>query len=567
MLFGLHNHSTSALSGSEFQAGRIMDDSIFFNSSSISAGNVQTFLNSKVPVCNTYHPSSNPSYQPPFTCLKDYSQVTPSKPAEVGLCNQYNGGGLQSAASIIYDVGVACGVNPRVLIVLLEKEQSLITDDWPWSIQYRSATGYGCPDTAPCDAEYYGFFNQVYSAARQFKRYQKDANLFSYRANRDNYIQYNPNAGCGGTNVFIQNQATAGLYNYTPYQPNASALTNLYGSGDSCGAYGNRNFWRLFNDWFGSVNGPPYFWTVDSQEAYSDSGRTQPFTSIITSAPGGKIYIRIKARNQGFLAWDQATTNIGASVPQDRLSQFYDSSWITQRRPAKLLETTVAPGQVGTFEFVLTAPMTTGSYKEYFNPVVEGQTWLNDIGLYYEINVVTPTQPITSINAQLLSGAEIHTNEYILSQDTQSHLVLQPDGNLVLYTNFNNLVWTSGTPSTLPGKLVMQPDGNLVLYNQSGLATWHSNTYGNPGSRLVLQTDGNLVIYTLTNVPIWATGKTHNPDHLAYVNTTLYTQELLPNQRLETADRNHKLVLQPDGNLVLYNGLGQPLWHTNTFGR
>jgi hypothetical protein len=72
----------------------------------------------------------------------------------------------------------------------------------------------------------------------------------------NNYIQYNPNASCGGSNVYIQNQATAGLYNYTPYQPNASAINNLYGSGDSCGAYGNRNFWRMYNDWFGSTQIP-----------------------------------------------------------------------------------------------------------------------------------------------------------------------------------------------------------------------------------------------------------------------------------------------------------------------
>ncbi len=81
----------------------------------------------------------------------------------------------------------------------------------------------------------------------------RDAPLFRYRAFRDNYIQYNPNAGCGGTNVYIQNQATAGLYSYTPYQPNPSALANLNGGGDSCGAYGNRNFWVLFNNWFGST--------------------------------------------------------------------------------------------------------------------------------------------------------------------------------------------------------------------------------------------------------------------------------------------------------------------------
>jgi hypothetical protein len=50
----------------------------------------------------------------------------------------------------------------------------------------------------------------------------------------------------------IKNKATARLYVYTPYTPNKAALTNLYGLGDSCSTYGNRNFWRIFNDWFGS---------------------------------------------------------------------------------------------------------------------------------------------------------------------------------------------------------------------------------------------------------------------------------------------------------------------------
>jgi hypothetical protein len=152
-------------------------------------------------------------------------------------------------------VGQACNVNPKALIVTLEKEQSLVDDDWPWPIQYRSAMGYGCPDTAACDSDYYGFFNQVYNAARQFKRYGRDANLFNYRANTTSFVGYNPQASCGGSNVFIQNAATAALYNYTPYQPNAAALNNMYGSGDSCSAYGNRNFWRMYNDWFGTTFG------------------------------------------------------------------------------------------------------------------------------------------------------------------------------------------------------------------------------------------------------------------------------------------------------------------------
>lgn len=250
-----------ALSGSDFQAGKIIDDSVFYNGNAMSAGEIQNFLNAKVPTCDTNGTQMRGSVTravygasvgnpPPYICLKNYTENTPTKSADSYCSGTYNGGS-KSAAQIIRDVGAACGVSQKSLIVLLQKEQSLITDDWPWNIQYRSATGYGCPDTAACDSTYYGFFNQVYNAARQFKRYSIQPQLFNYRGGQTSYIQYNPNAGCGGTNVYIHNAATAALYNYTPYQPNASALNNLYGSGDSCGAYGNRNFWRMHNDWFG----------------------------------------------------------------------------------------------------------------------------------------------------------------------------------------------------------------------------------------------------------------------------------------------------------------------------
>lgn len=252
-----------ALTGTDFNPASIIDDGVFFNPGDFNVGSVQTFLNNKVPLCDTNGTQpyagttraiygTSKGYPPPYICLKDYTQDTQTQPSENGLCNQYTGG-TKTAAQIIYDVSIACGINPKAIIVLLEKEQALIGDDWPWSIQYRSATGYGCPDTTACDSTYYGFFNQVYMAARQFKKYARDESMYRYRNYRDNYIQYNPNATCGGTSIFILNQATAGLYNYTPYQPNNAALSSLYGIGDSCSAYGNRNFWRLFNDWFGTT--------------------------------------------------------------------------------------------------------------------------------------------------------------------------------------------------------------------------------------------------------------------------------------------------------------------------
>ena len=53
--------------------------------------------------------------------------------------------------------------------------------------------------------------------------------------------------------MLISNQATASLYNYTPYQPNAASLAAGYGHGRRCSSYGNRNFWIYFTDWFGST--------------------------------------------------------------------------------------------------------------------------------------------------------------------------------------------------------------------------------------------------------------------------------------------------------------------------
>jgi hypothetical protein len=236
----------SAADARNFNPGNIISDGLFYDGASMSAGEVQSFLNSAVPTCRSG-----------YTCLKDYRQATPTRAAVSGRCAAYIGAANESAAQIIAKVGQACGFSQKAMIVLLEKEQGIITDDWPSARQYRSATGYGCPDTADCDSTYYGFFNQVYAAALQFKNYQANPTRWNHVPGRVNTVRFNPNAACGSSQVYIQNAATAGLYNYTPYQPNASALANLYGTGDGCGAYGNRNFWRMYSDWFGSPTDVP----------------------------------------------------------------------------------------------------------------------------------------------------------------------------------------------------------------------------------------------------------------------------------------------------------------------
>lgn len=233
--------SARAADASDWDPGQIISDSVFYNSNALNAGQIQDFLNARVSTCRA---TSVP-------CLKDYAQSTDNRPADK-YCNGYQGKSRETAAQILDNVARSCGISQKALIVLLEKEQGLVTSSNPSTWSYTAATGQGCPDTAACDESTAGFFYQVYYAARQFEIYRLNPSWWGYQAGRWNNILYNPNSGCGTQRVFIQNQATAGLYIYTPYVPNQAALNNLYGTGDSCSAYGNRNFWRLFTDWFGN---------------------------------------------------------------------------------------------------------------------------------------------------------------------------------------------------------------------------------------------------------------------------------------------------------------------------
>jgi hypothetical protein len=268
--------------GPDFQAGNIIADSLFFDGSAMNADQIQAFLNSRVPSCDTNGTQTSEygggtraqygiarGYAPPYICLKNYIE-NPNT-----LANNLGGtapAGGWSAAQIIANASVTYGVSPKVLLDMIQKESGLVTDTWPFPSQYRTATGYGCPDSAPCDAQYYGFFNQVTNAARQLRSYANNPQNYRYKAGQTNSILYSPAAGCGAGNVFIRNQATADLYNYTPYQPNAAALNNLYGNGDACSSYGNRNFWRNYSDWFGSTSGSDLARSVNNATVYLLSG-------------------------------------------------------------------------------------------------------------------------------------------------------------------------------------------------------------------------------------------------------------------------------------------------------
>jgi len=271
--FRHESKNASAASVADFNPGRIIDDAVFTDSTSMNASQIQAFLEAKVPVCDTNGTNgSTPTsrrdyirskgYDLPIICLRNY---------------QENG---KSAAQIIYDISQQYGINPQVLLVLLEKEQGLVSDDWPGPWQYKTATGYGCPDNTPgvCSNQYYGFTNQLKWSATMFRAIMNASPTWRTPYVVGNQIiYYNPgpydNANnryygrfgnrpdieyCGASEVNIENRATQALYNYTPYQPNGATLKWKLENGPAvssgypgCGAFGNINFFTLFTGWFG----------------------------------------------------------------------------------------------------------------------------------------------------------------------------------------------------------------------------------------------------------------------------------------------------------------------------
>ncbi|CAF1278802.1 unnamed protein product [Rotaria sordida] len=111
----------------------------------------------------------------------------------------------------------------------------------------------------------------------------------------------------------------------------------------------------------------------------------------------------------------------------------------------------------------------------------------------------------------LQSGQQLEQDEALTSPKGAYRLVLQPDGNLVLYASDNtvpvNALWTSGSFRRGPHRFVVQADGNLVIYDGNNQASWASNTRRQNANRgrLALQDDGNLVFYDNNNQQIWAT--------------------------------------------------------------
>ena len=303
----------AAVSSAGFDPGNIISDENFYDGDAMTQAQIQAFLDQKIGSCRN------------AKCLNVLKMTTTTRAADSN-CATYQGAANEAASTIIYKVQVACGISAKVILVTLQKEQSLATDDIPSDGQLRAAMGMGCPDTAACDSQYYGFFNQVYAAARQLQRYNYSPFTW-YPVGAVTAVRYSPDESCGSSNVYIANRATAALYYYTPYQPNAAALANMGSTGDGCSSYGNRNFWDYYNTWFGaSTRDPNPTGSLDLVSTIPGGARIFGWTFDSDTVDPIRIHVYVDGTYRTSFLADKVRTDVGRLYPAQGPNHGFDQT-------------------------------------------------------------------------------------------------------------------------------------------------------------------------------------------------------------------------------------------------
>lgn len=300
-----------------YEAGRLLDDVVLLDAKSMNADQIQTFLN-------------NRGGQIASRSFVMDCDAAGQKAKEIYLSLGAPCGRTASSASIIYYAAQVYGVNPKVILATMQKEQSLITATNPTARQYAQAMGYACPTSGSC-SDSSNFFWQVDNGTwvlrYHFERARgnmswwhqstswtcgTEKNLYKPNLYPRQNVRFYDTQGTHYATIYIQNAATSSFYCYTPHAYNNPQ--GLYGRAPygTKGLYysGSYNFVLFYEQWFGSTRGNiftrldnPRWMQIKNNETYKrdvvtlqtaggplDAGRQIRF--IDKTKINGKWYLR-----------------------------------------------------------------------------------------------------------------------------------------------------------------------------------------------------------------------------------------------------------------------------------
>ncbi|MDT8716167.1 C40 family peptidase [Clostridium sp. 19966] len=186
-----------------------------------------------------------------------------------------------------------------------------------------------------------------------------------------------------------------------------------------------------------------------------------------------------------------------------------------------------------------------------------------DLRLFENNNMIWNSNggKIQSIGNSLKSGQTIWTTQYLMSENEKYRLIIQDDGNLVIYDNNNKPIWAAysfGSSDFTDNRLSLQSDGNLVVYGDKWNSLWYTKTdHTNNNSLLLrLDDDGDLRLFADSKL-IWDS----NRGKVGSIGSELNMGQVMwTTQYLVSDDGKYTLNLQGDGNLVIYDQKHNAVW-------
>jgi|GEM_PF-4348564 len=149
----------------------------------------------------------------------------------------------------------------------------------------------------------------------------------------------------------------------------------------------------------------------------------------------------VTVRNVGTETWKKDVVHLGTDRGQDRITSFLredlisdeDSGWVYPDRITWAgSDETVEPGETATFSFWMSAPyeMALATYQEYFRVVADGVTWMEDLGMYWDVTVTDgPSFAIVSQNDYPETLTSGKSYEFVLVIENTSSQTWVNDGN------------------------------------------------------------------------------------------------------------------------------------------
>ncbi|KAG6546783.1 hypothetical protein Mapa_011729 [Marchantia paleacea] len=169
-------------------------------------------------------------------------------------------------------------------------------------------------------------------------------------------------------------------------------------------------------------------------------------------------------------------------------------------------------------------------------------------------------------SARLNPGQVLRAGDSRTSANGVYKLVMQNDGNLVLFEEGEGSIWESNTACDTPNcYCIMQTDGNAVIYGGSRRsALWSSGTWGcNDATRYMeIRDDGNIVMYNEEGHVAWHT----NTSRSRWTSSARLTagQIMKAGESRSSSYGGYTLTMRKDCNLVLSHRVQGRLWASNT---